>query len=416
MPNAIETKRPHNFQMSLRALADFSVVAICSSALAFTLIGFILSMASGRFVGARDFVVFWATGQQLVQRANPYDRIALMRIERSAGLGVVDDAGYMRNPPSALLLVYPLGFLNLRLASVLWSISLLASLGISVRLLWHINGRQRTRRHWLGYTFGPAYVCLIMGQTSLFALLGLSLFLRFHRERPFLAGVSLWLCALKPHLFLPFGVVLLAWILVSRSYAILIGSVVAVTASSLVAFVNNPSVWMQYGKMMRSSGIEWQFIPCASALFRNWIDERAIWLQYIPAAAGCICTLIYFWARRSTWDWNRNGSPVMLVSLLVAPYSWIYDACVAIPALLYGAYTTRSRSVLMGLALLSASIEFTLLAGAWKSAAIFRWTLWSAPAWLGWYLIASRAYGRVSNNMGHLVLEENSIQTRALGK
>jgi hypothetical protein len=85
--------------------------------------------------------------------------------------------------------------------------------------------------NYLGYSFAPALVCLIVGQTSLFALLGLVLFLRLHRTRPFLAGVSLWLCALKPHLFLAFGVVLLAWIIVSRCYRILLGAASAMAAA-----------------------------------------------------------------------------------------------------------------------------------------------------------------------------------------
>ena len=50
-------------------------------------------------------------------------------------------------------------------------------------------------------------------------LLGLVLFLRLHRSSPFLAGVSLWLCLLKPHLFVPFGIVLIVWAIVTRSYS-----------------------------------------------------------------------------------------------------------------------------------------------------------------------------------------------------
>ena len=111
----------------------------------------------------------------------------------------------MRNPPSALLLTLPLGFFGLRAGALLWSLFLLACLVLSVRMLWAMHGRPRNQLHWLGYTFAPALDCLMSGQMSLFVLLGLVLFLRLHRSRPFLAGASLWLCMLKPHLFLPFG-------------------------------------------------------------------------------------------------------------------------------------------------------------------------------------------------------------------
>ena len=75
--------------------------------------------------------------------------------------------------------------------------------------------------------FAPALACLLAGQISLFALLGLVLFLRLHKTRPLLSGVSLWLCALRPHLFLPFCVVLILWIIATRSYKILLGALAA---------------------------------------------------------------------------------------------------------------------------------------------------------------------------------------------
>ena len=74
------------------------------------------------------------------------------------------------------------------------------------------------------------------GQTALFALLGLILFMRFHRSHQFLSSVSLWLCAIKPHLFLPFAAVLLVWVILSRSYRVLMGAVLALGASSIVTF------------------------------------------------------------------------------------------------------------------------------------------------------------------------------------
>jgi hypothetical protein len=83
-----------------------------------------------------------------------------------------------------------------------------------------------------------------------------------------------------------------------------------------------------------------------------------------------------------------HGSLLMLVSVLAAPYSWLMDQAILIPALLHAAYLIRSRSVVAILALASAVIEIGILCGLplMFSAS---W-LWTAPAWLTWYLYATR--------------------------
>lgn len=53
-----------------------------------------------------------------------------------------------------------------------------------------------------------------------------------------------------------------------------------------------------------------------------------------------------------------------------------------------GAYLTRSRNLVLLLALLSSFVEIALFSNIWKPSAVYLWTLWTAPAWLGWYLLA----------------------------
>ncbi len=380
---------PRNFKKIFRVVSTFFAVTVCGLAFGFTVQGFVMTMALQKVVGSRDFTVFWATARQLVHHANPYDGVALLQIERSSGLPAQYGVMYMRNLPSALPLVYPLGFLNLWPASIIWSLLLAGCLVLSVHMLWVMNGRHKNSRHYLGYSFGPALVCLIMGQTTVFSLLGLVLFLRFHRSRPFVAGLSLWLCMLKPHLFVPFGLVLIAWIFLTRTYKILAGVALATAVSCGLAYLIDPHAWSQYTLMARNSGVQWEFIPCVAVLLRTWISKQTVWVEYVPTALGCPWALWYFWRRRLTWDWNKDGNLLMLVSLMTAPYSWIYDAGLAIPALLQAAYITRSRSILVIIAFLSSLIEVALFGNVWKEQAIFFWTMWSAPAWLIWYLVAS---------------------------
>jgi Glycosyltransferase family 87 len=371
-----------------RDLAEFTVFLAAFLALALVILFFAVSMA-GKSAAARDFVSYWATGKQLVHHANPYDRDAISAMEHSAGL-TVQAVLIMRNPPWALPLAYPLGFLPLRLAGILWTLLLLACLLLSVRMIRGLNGSPPNRIHWLGLSFTPAFICLTMGQTALLGLLGLVLFLRFHGSRPFAAGAALWLCALKPHLFLPFLTALAAWIVFTRSYRLLAGFFAALALSSAVAFAIDPYAWPDYIRLIRSPAVDNEFIPCLADAMRHWLNPGATWLQYLPAALCCIWALVYFWRRRAQWDWVTGGSLLMLVSLIAAPYCWFYDQCLAIPALMYGAYFTRNRKLLaiLGLLILFTDLELCIVK------IVSPWWLWTAPAWLAWYLFMRASANR----------------------
>jgi hypothetical protein len=227
----------------------------------------------------------------------------------------------------------------------------------------------------------------MMGQTTLFALLGYTLFLSLHRSHPFWAGVALWLCALKPHLFLPLGLVMLLWILLTKSYRVLGGAVAALASSCAILYLIEPTAWVDYARMMRTMGLEGAHVPCLSVALRFWLRQQTAAFNYVPAALGCAWALGYFWWHRHRWDWVKDGSPLLLVSLFVAPYSWVYDDGVAIPALLHGAYRTRSRILLAVLAVASLVFEAELIYGV-KMQSFFY--LWTAPTWLVWYLCAIR--------------------------
>jgi hypothetical protein len=366
--------------------AELTIALVSGLALAITALFLCVAPLTGKIAGARDFVVYWATGQQLIHHANPYDADGMMRVERAAGLPTQYGVLFMRNPPWALPIVFPLGLIGVRVGALIWSLALLACLWGSVHMEWQIHGRPKSLLNFLGYSFAPALVCLLVGQTSLFALLGLVLFLRLHATRPFLAGMSLWLCTLKPHLFLAFGIVMVAWVLVNGCYKVLLGAATAMAASCAAAWLIAPTAWTDYAQMMRTYGIEREFIPCWSVVFRLWVSPQAMWLQYLLPALGCIFALAYFWKRRTTWDWSKEGSLLVLVSILSAPYCWVFDQAVAIPALLQGAYLTRSRVLLALLAAASLVIEVGMVCGIKLPSAFY---LWTAPAWLAWYLFAA---------------------------
>jgi hypothetical protein len=343
-------------------------------------------------VARRDFIVYWATGHQLVQHGNPYDPDALNRIERDAGFRG-PGSYYMRNTPWALPLAYPLGYFSPTASALPWSLVMLALLIASVRILWELFGSVGSRLDWLGYCFPPALFCVNLGQTSILLLFGLAVFLRLHKSRPFVAGAALWLCTLKPHLFLPFALILLIWIFVSRSYRILAGGAAAFAVGALITSLIDPAAWSQYTWYMRTSVITREFTPCLGDFLRDRINPSAEWLAFVPAGLGCIWALAYFWPRRHAWDWLEHGCPLLLVSLLVAPFGWIFDQSLALPAILFAVSRNPSQTMLSILAFIYILIEVHLVSPFGLHSATY---LWIAPAWLVWYLLARASARRAA--------------------
>jgi hypothetical protein len=373
--------------------AGFLIAVACALTITFTALYLCVIPLIPSLSVSRDFVFYWAAGQQLVHHLNPWDPSMMGRMEHAAGF-TAQGSYYMRNPPWGLFLALPLGFLPARAAALPWSLLMLAVAWVSARLMWSMLGRPGNYVQWLGFAFPPALQCVVMGQTSVFPLLGLVLFLRLHRSRPFWAGASLWFCMLKPHLFLPWAVVLFAWIAVSRSWRILLGGVAAMAASCVVTEALDPHAWSQYLQWARTSGISSQYVPCLSVEFRHFLSPGTEWLAFVPMVAACVWALIWFWPQRHSWDWMADGNLVMLVSLVAAPYCWFADQSLAMPALLAAVACTRSGKVLGALGVLYLLV--LIQPYAFSVGVTSPLYLWTAPAWLVWYLWARTSARRAA--------------------
>jgi hypothetical protein len=218
------------------------------------------------------------------------------------------------------------------------------------------------------------------------------LFLYLHDSQPYLAGIALLLCALKPHLFLPFGAVLLAWIVATRAYRILLGGSAVLLASLALAFYLDPAAWSHYAHMARAANLQNEFIPTMSLFFRLLIHRGAAWLQFVPASAAVVWALRYFWRHRAHWRWMDHGLLLLLVSVLVAPYAWFTDEVLVLPAILAALYrlSDAGRSLVPFVCLAAAALV-ELFAHVHPSSGFY---LWTAPAWFAWYLYAIRSVAR----------------------
>jgi hypothetical protein len=363
--------------------------ASCIVVAGFCLVAGILFFGtSNRRAANKDFIEYWAAGQQLIHGANPYDGGAILRLERAVGL----DSNKPRitfSPPVAFFMVLPLGFLSAKMGLTLWSLALLTSLSLSNWILWIINGRPANRYHLLGYLFPPVLICLMAGQLGIFLLFGVVLFLYLHKSHPYLGGAALLPCALKPHLFLPVAIVLLLWTIDRKAYRILGGFTIILLASCAFALCFDVHVWSQYSRMMKTTGVLDAFVPTLSVMFRFIADRNAVWIQFLPEAGGCAWATWYFWTQRSRWDWTDQGLLLLLVSALCTPYAWFSDEAVLLPAVLAALYrASNSGRSLLPLGLIGWVALIEVLAVVQMTSKFY---LWTVPAWLAWYLYAFRA-------------------------
>lgn len=328
---------------------------------------------------SKDYISYWSAAQLLVHHANPYSPARVLALERTQGY-IESKPLIMRNPPWALFLVAPLAFTNATAGLILWT---LAGVGCVIAYLHLMNVPSNDRV--LSFLFAPALGAIVSGQSSPFLLLGFCLFLRYHHERPFLAGASLVLMAIKPHLFLLFWALLLLDCAYQRRLRILAGGGAALTVATGFAMWLDPHIWRDYFAMLHASALDGEYFPTASMLFRLLINVKAYWLQLVPTAAGVGWGCWYYARHRHVWEWRIHGMLLMLVTVLVSPYGWFSDEIVLLPSLMFALSVRRKGRFSGGILFAMNSVALLLLIAAhatFNSGAY----LWTPAGWLAWFL------------------------------
>ncbi len=342
-----------------------------------------------------DYITYWAAGQRIVHRHNPYDGNAVFIIEKSIGYLKELVRFLVRNPPWGLFITLPLGFVGPVTGSFVWSAAMLAMLMAAIHLLRRKYATKPSDLHFVGYAFPPVIFCMMQGQAGIFLLLSFAVFICMRESRPYAAGAALALLAIKPHLFIPLGAVFIVWVFFKKTYPVLVGASAAIALASLLAVILDPSIMSDYLQMVRTSQIQDDFIPTVSQLIRLAINPQAAWIQTVPAALGTVWGVVYFWKHRDMWDWSEHGMILLLVSIMLAPYAWFADQSVLLATMLIGLYrTNNTRAALLTLGFLFSVCIVEMTLGVAPRSWFYVWT---TPAWLLWYVFSRKIKGSVSD-------------------
>jgi hypothetical protein len=286
----------------------------------------------------KDSVQYWAAARLLITSGNPYSPGEMLELQQTVGWS--DPTPLMMwNPPWALSIVLPLGFMSYPLAKILWSFVLFAVIFLSSDLAWQIyNGPPKYRwLSWLlGITFVPTLVTLKLLQIGPIMLLGVVGFLYFQKNnRPFMAGMACILMTIKPHFLYLFWVCLVFWIIRERQWRVLMGMIVSMSILITIPHLFNLKVLSQYVTTVVATGgpSNWA-TPTLGGYLRLLVGVDQYWLQFISLGVGLPWCLWYWLRRKDDWSWEWDLPNVLMASIVTASYGWTYDQVVLIPLLM----------------------------------------------------------------------------------
>ena len=288
--------------------------------------------------GAVDFTEYGAAARVLAQGGNPYDGRSLL--EYQSRFGWADSrAQSMWNPPWVFPLVLPLAWLPWGVGFMLWSAIQCAVILWACVAAWRLYGGAE-RHFWvpilLALAFAPMLFLMRLGQIPGFMLFGVVGFLVAMRMgRPSWAGAVMAFTAVKPHLLLPFAVLLAcdAIITPKTRKAVLVGSGLLV-ACALFPMIWNAEVWSQYVEATRAptdefhySTADWDPPILASKLGVYFNNSMAV--QFAPSVLATLLLVAYWFWQRKVWNWEQELPRIVLVSFLTTGYgAWGFDLIV----------------------------------------------------------------------------------------
>ncbi|MGC2209063.1 MAG: glycosyltransferase 87 family protein [Candidatus Korobacteraceae bacterium] len=201
------------------------------------------------------------------------------------------------------------------------------------RVAWNLyNPSASLAPAFLSLLFGPTICLLMLGQVTVLVLLGITVFLtQVERRRDWLAGASLLLILLKPHIAIYFLLAVLLWTLQSKRWTILVSGALAVAAATVAALAINPHIFLQYLELVRQFAHETEIYPNLGGLLYTATGHHG-W-AVLPQLTGMVW-LAFYWKRHGAdWDWQTDGVLVLLVSVVCSYHSFPYDEILFLPAL-----------------------------------------------------------------------------------
>ena len=313
--------------MKLLKPLNFAQTPLFHSLLALSALTLALWLSQGKTGG--DTIAFWGGVQLFLGGSNPYDPVLLLPIQQSA-VNSITTPQYFFNPPWSLALLVPLFAPPFETSRFILSVSNVVGFLYAIAWCQKRWGAIPSRWSILLPLYTPFIACQLIGQLSIAPLIGLLLVIDDTKvkQHPAKLALGLYLCSIKPQgLYL---VILAAIFFIFKRDGIIRLLRVALYASPLLVLMlyraDLLDSWIQtfsYSSRWRTSSTTTYLRDLLLAYAPHYAN--LFWLYQVTVIVAVFAVGV------GTFFKNDNFLLLLLLSVLTAPYAWLYDFCVLLP-------------------------------------------------------------------------------------
>lgn len=329
-----------------------------------------------------DFVAYWSAGRLIAFQENPYSLENIVKLNPFLGFDeiVLVPAYY---PPTVLPILIPFGLLSFQVSRFLWLLLSIVVIFYCGFWIWRVYGGPQNKRWMIFICFlslAPFYFSLIEGQITFLILLGLTGFLIFVGKRKwFLAGIFLALLTIKFQLVYLVWIAVSLWVVDQKRWTVIAGLISSSMLLLGIAILLQPSIIIDYlSLILNSAPVHCEYISL-SALTCKISGEGNDWSRYLPAVAGAIWLIIFYFRSKDDWSWREKISIILIVSVMTAPLAWMHDQLlflipiIEIVILMVWNGFRKKEFGIIGLYLLINIVAFSLIPGYRIYQSVFIW-------------------------------------------
>ena len=273
--------------------------------------------------GDRDLQAYWSSAYLFAHGEDFSNPVRLGEIEHTLTTRQEPGTLYSWFSPIGNVVLLPLTWIPFTRAVSYWLILNILVIFYSTLLIWGTADSRTWIPLLAAFSFSMTVYSLVYGQINFLEVLGLAWFLSLGRKnKPYLAGASLMLTTIKPHLVILTLPILLLDLLRKREWKVLAGFAVTFLFCSLILFAFYPP-WMESFASVVTSGMSnVRETPTINGLL-VLLDENTFGKLIWPVAL--LMGIGWWFLRGQTWDRRVFIDLSLTVGLIVSPIGWSYD-------------------------------------------------------------------------------------------